>query len=251
MFLGAAPCRMGNDVGAFKDLTGKRFGRLTVVSVSRMPKPGRHVWLCTCDCGGSRAVAGVSLRSGKTASCGCLRAEQALVNSPMRAGLALTKKHGMSGTREHQCWQHVVRRGTGKTDAKLYADRGITVCAGWRASFEAFYQQMGARPSARHSIDRKDNDAGYWCGRCEECVALGRPFNCRWATPAEQRANQRARITFTLNGVTRSSVEWAERLGMTLPAFFGRVRKWPLDVALSRPRRKQINARNVSGRTVA
>lgn len=61
---------------------------------------------------------------------------------------------------------------------KYYLDRGITVCERWLSSFENFLADMGERPPGL-TIDRKDNDLGYF------------KDNCRWATWAEQRRNQR------------------------------------------------------------
>ncbi len=64
------------------------------------------------------------------------------------------------------------------TDHEHYIDRGIAVCKRWR-KFENFFADMGARPSDKHSLDRIDNDSGYF------------KSNCRWATRREQRRNQR------------------------------------------------------------
>lgn len=63
---------------------------------------------------------------------------------------------------------------------KYYGGRGVTVCDRWRASFADFLADMGTKPTPRHSIDRYPNAAGNY-----------EPSNCRWATPGEQRANQR------------------------------------------------------------
>ena len=61
-------------MSVFKDLTGKRFDRLVVLSrVSNIS--GRTAWLCKCDCGSEKVVTGISLTSGRTKSCGCLRSE--------------------------------------------------------------------------------------------------------------------------------------------------------------------------------
>lgn len=61
-------------MGAFIDLTGKTFGRLTVLKKLDKRK-NEWYWLCQCDCGTTKEVRGVSLREGKVRSCGCLKKE--------------------------------------------------------------------------------------------------------------------------------------------------------------------------------
>jgi hypothetical protein len=59
-----------------------------------------------------------------------------------------------------------------------YGNCGISVCDRWR-KFENFYADMGEKPSPKHSIDRKDNSAGY----SQE--------NCHWVTRSVQNQNRR------------------------------------------------------------
>ena len=81
------------------DLTGKTFGRLTVLKEGDKPKTTNRkekFWLCKCICGNQAVVAGYQLRSGITKSCGCYSREQ----TGLRAkGNSYKKTHGMSSSR--------------------------------------------------------------------------------------------------------------------------------------------------------
>lgn len=83
-----------------RDLTGKTFGRLTVVGRAEdsVSAGGRHriMWMCECECGNSVTVYGDNLASGATQSCGCLRAELSSVKHTT---------HGQSKTHLYGIWR--------------------------------------------------------------------------------------------------------------------------------------------------
>lgn len=153
------------------DVTGQRFGSLTVLAVSGKDVHGNFMWLCQCDCGNKRVVGGYRLRSGHTKSCGCLQPEAARKASTVHGGRYLP---------EYSIWSAMIKRcGNSKADNyERYGGRGISVCESW-LNFENFFRDMGSRPTLKHSIDRIDNDKGY------------SKDNCRWATGVEQSANKR------------------------------------------------------------
>lgn len=100
--------------------------------------------------------------------------------------------HGMSYTPEYEAWKGAKRRcGNPRyRQYRLYGGRGIRVCAEWRASFQAFYADMGPRPSDAHSLDRINPDGNY------------EPANCRWALITQQNRNFSARnSSLGVNGV--------------------------------------------------
>jgi hypothetical protein len=155
------------------DLIGKNFCRLTVLSRADNNRYGKSQWLCECKCGNLTTVIGSKLNSGHTQSCGCLQAERAV---------EANKTHGNTGSPEYNSWSSMIQRCTNK-NRKAYPDyggRGISVCETWLNSFEVFLNDMGKKPSYSHSIDRIDNNKGYY------------PDNCRWSTPQQQKTNQRA-----------------------------------------------------------
>ena len=149
-----------------EDLSGRRFGRWMALGLSSRRQNLRTLWHCRCDCGSEREVLSVHLKRGKSVSCGCYGAE---VTS------ALKRTHGQSGkkqTPEYKAWCQLINRceNPNGPDYRIYGARGISVCERWRNSFQNFLADMGARPTPRHSVDRRNGDGNY------------EPGNCCWAT---------------------------------------------------------------------
>lgn len=158
----------------FQDVKGKKFGRLTALSVSHRINY-RTYWLCMCDCGKEKITTISHLNSGKTKSCGCYNKER----------IKETKiKHGLYDRKyryELYTYRNMINRCYNKKTKgyKYYGERGIKVCDSWLLNFEYFFKDMGFRPSDKHSIDRIDVNGNY------------EKSNCRWATKKEQIKNRR------------------------------------------------------------
>lgn len=138
--------------------------------------------------------------------------------------------HNMSRTVEYRAWTSMWSRvkGTGGEEKRpYYVDKGITVCDRWK-QFEAFYADMGPRPSREHSVDRKDNSKGY------------SPDNCRWATPTEQMRNRDVNNLITHKGVTKCLSEWAESKGLKDTTLQMRLAAgWGVEDAIETPTRER------------
>lgn len=201
-----------------RDLTGEMHGRLTVTGFAGRDHRGKLCWQCRCACGGETAVRYDQLVSGHTRSCGCLSSEKTA---------ARTRTHGMSRARgpEYVAWSNMMQRCTNPRYKwwKNYGGRGIAVCERWRL-FENFYADMGERPGKGYSIERKDNDLGYF------------PGNCVWATPKEQLRNTRRNQFITFQGLTLCREDWAIRQGLSREAIRKRLQLgWSVERALTEP----------------
>jgi hypothetical protein len=227
-------------MGALRDLSGKKFGRLLVTGqagyyVQRNGTKG-SLWACLCDCGNTVNVRVGKLNNGHTQSCGCLQAER-------RGSAQVT--HRASRTAEYHTWQEIKKRCTLRSHKNFnrYGGRGIAMCARWQDSC-AFLADMGPKPSPRHSIDRINNEGGYWCGsaECPECGPAGRAPNCRWATQKEQQRNRRSNRIVEINGESMCVAAWCERFGVSQKIVGTRFRNgWTPLAALTTPVRQVSN----------
>lgn len=185
------------------DLSGMKFGRLTVIERDGPPVKGvKPHWIVVCECGTRKTVRGSML--GRTTSCGC-------------KGI----KHRMHKHPSYKSWDAMIQRCTNPKNPRFkdYGGRGITVCLEWR-DFREFYRSMGARPKGT-SIDRIDPNKGY------------EPGNCRWATAKEQMRNRRVSRVLTVAGESYCVSEWAERTGLGEKKIRGRLdRGWTPERAL-------------------
>ena len=177
-------------MGFKKDLTGQRFGRLTVIEYAGTLVTKNHsrttMWKCKCDCGNIKDVRYSNLARGTTQSCGCIHKE--------KLG-SMNRTHGLSGnkTRLYTIWKNMRGRCFNTNDKSYdrYGGRGISVCEEWDKSFEAFYkwsiengykEDIAESNRNRLSIDRINNDGNY------------EPSNCRWTNDFVQASNKRNSI---------------------------------------------------------
>lgn len=163
-------------MAVLKDITGQKFGKLTVIKHAKSKK-GYHgaMWECVCECGNTIVVNGQNLKSGNTTSCGCIGREN-------RA--ASVRTHGMSGSRLHRIWKAMHTRcyNPNSYAYKYYGGRGIQICDEWKDDFQDFYRWSMSHGYAENlTIDRINTNGNY------------EPNNCRWTTIAEQNKNKRAK----------------------------------------------------------
>lgn len=204
------------------DMVGQKFGKLTVVAYDKTIK-GIPYWNCICECGNTKSIARGHLVNKKipTSSCGCIQKEYARNR---------TRTHGDSSrgnvSEEFKTWLRIKERCFNpKCRAyKDYMGRGITMSEEWKDSYETFLNDMGRKPSHKHSIDRIDNNGNY----CKE--------NCRWATIKEQNNNQRKNVYISIGDKTKTVAQWAEELNKNPKTIYNRLYNgWSAEDAVLKP----------------
>lgn len=195
-------------LSCYKDLTGKDFGRLKVISPANPSKCGKSRFFCQCSCGNLIIVEGCNLVSGATQSCGCFRREKTK---------KLKLSHGMVKTRLYRCWRNMHDRCLNPKNKEFsnYGARGISICKEWR-DFSVFYQwaiSNGYRDDL--TIDRIDVNKGY------------SPQNCRWTDTYNQARNRTDNVWITIDGKRMIQEDWAKELGISSDLIRYRRKKYP------------------------
>ncbi|MDA8228733.1 MAG: hypothetical protein M0T74_13750 [Desulfitobacterium hafniense] len=198
-----------------RDLTGQKFGRLTVITRAESDKRGSARWFCHCDCDNETTVMSYRLISGRTQSCGCMQKE-------------LTSKrfttHGKANTRIYGIWTAMKKRCESPYDSSYesYGGRGIKVCEEWH-EFESFHRWAITNGYADNlSIDRKNTNGNY------------EPSNCRWVNNKIQANNKSNNHMLTFKGKTQTMAMWCDDLGIPRQRLENRIRRgWSTQRALT------------------
>lgn len=216
--MGYASASRERHKGWAKSLLGERSGRLVAKEYygHEPTKHGPiHYWICACDCGGAAIVSSRNLLARTSQSCGCLKAEALRQRS---------QTHGLRHTPEYTCWRNIRSRCHNQKDKRFsdYGGRGVTVCDRWRKSFENFLADMGRKPSAEYSIERRDVDGNY------------EPGNCEWALTETQVRNRRNNRRVVFHGEEMILADAIRLAGLPEKAVSNRLsRGWSVERALS------------------
>lgn len=184
-----------------KDLTGQKFGYLTVLEQCEKILYRHRYWKCQCKCGKIKSIDEYNLIKGKSISCGCYRNK--LVSERK-------SKHNMTDTRLYTIWVSMRDRcnNPNKKAYKDYGGRGIKVCDEWQNDFISFYTwaiNNGYNENAKSrecTIERINVDGNY------------EPQNCTFKNSKEQANNRRNNIIIEYNNETHTLMEWCEILGL-------------------------------------
>lgn len=209
-----------------EDLTGRRFGRLVVLSMCPHVAGEDVRWNCRCDCGAELSVSGHSLRRGRTKSCGCYQRERAAALGKSSA------LHGGKGTRLYELWKGVRARcnNPNHKSYSTYGGSGIKMCHEWDdfTAFRDWAYENGYVDNAEKfscTLDRIDRTKGY------------SPDNCRWVDMKVQSRNTRRNVVVEYQGKSYVAKDLAIQYGVAPHTFITRLNLGlSVDDALSLPK---------------
>jgi len=172
---------------------GRWFGRWMVLEKLDY----KQKYVCQCSCGAISNIRVYDLLQNKTTMC-----------KTCSSNAAKSPGQSISNTTEYNTWIHINQRcgNPQNKDYLNYGGRGIIVCDLWRTSYEAFLMCVGKKPTPEHSIERIDVNGNY------------EPGNVCWATVEQQARNKRSNVRVTIDGITKTVVEWSEQEDCTVPS---------------------------------
>lgn len=193
---------------------GSKYGMWTIIKeedIRTLPcKQVMRMLLCVCDCGNKKVIQLHNLRSGHTKSCGCLKKQ-------------LSVKHGMYGTRQYIVWGNIIQRITNPKSTKHKNYQHLSVCEKWK-TFEGFWEDMAEGYQDHLTIDRIDNNKGYYRD------------NCQWSTHKEQQWNKSNNHNLLYKGEKKCLAEWAEEYSLKYHVLRKRIISgWTIEKALTTP----------------
>lgn len=205
-------------MGKLKDLTGQKFGRLTVIERAEN-KGSQTYWRCKCECGKEVIVNAYCLTHNHTKSCGCFRNDFAAT-------------HKMYQTKIYKTWENINSRCNNPNfpEYRNYGERGIEICGEWVDNFQAFYDYVSKLEhfgEKGYSLDRIDNNGNY------------EPDNVRWADVKTQARNKRNNIIVEYNGELMILADAAEKSGINKCTLRNRYYAGDTGGRLFRPVRKR------------
>lgn len=220
---GSSTCKRRRAAAKIEDLTGRKFGRLSVLYRTDELSGHSYKWMCRCDCGVLKAVSRDQLMKGETVSCGCYQREHASKwsNDTER------KLAGILHNMKQRCFN--------KNDANYpnWGARGVVVCPEWMdpdtgtRAFIDWALSHGWRPGLTIERDNKgefekDKNGPY------------SPSNCSIATIKRQANNRRNNRFITVGGRTQSVSDWAIQLGVDPHVLWCKSDEYITDYIISR-----------------
>lgn len=257
----------------FKNLTGQKYGSVTVVSFAFRKNGDRTKWNCVCDCGKEFIVCGEQLKSGNTKTCGCGH-HSSKDNVGKRVGrlfivsvIPTTNQHSRYLCRcdcgnEKEFWHSAIFQANvdscgcrtsekcsirstkhGMSSSSVYKvwagmkDR----CLNKKNKFYCHYGERGIKVCTRWLVfenfiaDMGPRKRGLTIERINN-EGDYEPSNCRWVTRKVQQRNRRCSINLTVGGRTACISQWADERCMNRNTIVGRLKAgWTHEKAVMTP----------------
>lgn len=211
------------NIQKIKYTEGQKVGNCFYIKEITRDNGGRRA-IFKCKCGAEFEARIEHVKNRGIKSCRCL------LKTPIHLSVINTKHGECTGnimTTERKAWKAMKSRcrATNYSCKPYYYDKGIKVCKRWIHSFENFLEDMGRKPTSKHTLDRIKGNKGYG------------PKNCRWITQAEQNRNTSADIMIKYKGKIQCLTDWSNETGIKAHTLDYRLKNpnWTIEKAFTCP----------------